>query len=184
MSELIEQPHGGALKPWPKGVSGNPQGRKSGGAYVKEWANSFYEQKLDEYALRKIAKDPKEEPARKTAAVQILHSFEYSDIADFEAALDGQKSLKELRGDGVNTAVVKKTKTKRREIPNGDNAPIIEVEREIELHDRSGAAFDRIMDRTEGGVAKGEVQVTVNMPVSVRITSPLSRERERLDAGT
>ncbi len=77
--------------------------------------------------------------------------MEAGDIADFEPVLDGQMSLRELRTAGICTTVVKKVKTKKRSIPQGpDKEPIEEVEREIELHDRSGREFDRVLDRTDG----------------------------------
>lgn len=35
--ELIPQPHGGALRPFPKGVSGNPAGKAPGTKHLATW---------------------------------------------------------------------------------------------------------------------------------------------------
>lgn len=89
------------------------------------------------------------------AAIRLLRTIENPDMADFEPVLEGQESLRESRGSGHDTSLIKKCKTKRRIIPQGkDKDPIEEVEREIELHDRSGVDFDRAMDRTEGKPAQ------------------------------
>ncbi len=72
-------------------------------------------------------------------------------MADFEEVLEGDSRLSELRKNGINTECVKKIKSKQRMITQGEGQPPInEIEREIELHDRSGSELDRIMDRTEG----------------------------------
>jgi hypothetical protein len=83
--------------------------------------------------------------AKRTAAERMIRTLEAGDLADFAPYLAGEKSLAELKAAGVNTEIVKKAKVKVRTTENGT-----ETEREIELFDRAGADFDRVLDRTEG----------------------------------
>lgn len=136
------------MPPWPKGTSGNPKGRPSAGLTIKEWVNYLNNQDLNREELLKIIR--KGEGPKTSAAIRVLRSREHPDMADVEAVLDGQSSLKELRTAGYDTGIVKKIKVKRRLIPNGDNPPIEEVEREIELHDRSLEETKAIIDYTDG----------------------------------
>ncbi len=146
--------NGGTLTPWQKGQSGNPNGRKTLGAYVNEWLNAFAFRKVNKSTLRRIIRAQIGDPNLKIAAVRYLRMMEHPDIADFEPVLDGQANLREMRAQGFDTATIKKVKSKQRAIPQGDNPPIIETEREIELHDRSGVEFDRVLDRTDGKSAQ------------------------------
>lgn len=132
--------------PWKPGQSGNPKGRPSASITIEEWINVFAAERLTEDQLRAIARGKNEDWTRRTAADRALKTFETGDLADFEEVLDGEKKLHELRTAGVNTEIVKKCKTKRRTLDDGT----VEVEREIELHNRSGEEFDRVMDRTGG----------------------------------
>lgn len=133
------------------GQSGNPAGRPSAGASLNEWMNVLVAQELTEDQLRAIAKDGKVPAAKKAAAIRVLRMAEYGDLADFQDAVDGGLSLEELRKAGVNTSLVKKMKTRETVIKGKDGAPDErEIVREIELHDRGGDEFDRVVDRTEG----------------------------------
>jgi hypothetical protein len=134
------------LKPFPPGRSGNPAGRTTAGAVVKEWLNAFAETKATERELRAIARDPSVEWAKRTAAERMIRTLEAGDLADFQPYLAGEKSLEELRAAGVNTELVKKAKVKVRTHDDGTT----ETEREVELFDRAGVDFDRVLDRTEG----------------------------------
>jgi hypothetical protein len=138
------------LIPAKPGEVRNPEGRKTAGAYVKEWINSFTHQELSEKDLRKIARDKAEPWAKRTAAERMLRTLEAPDLADFQDAVDGVSDLKALRKQGLNTEVVKKLKTKTRTIPSQDGDPVVEVEREIELYDRAGVDFDRVVEKTAG----------------------------------
>jgi hypothetical protein len=131
------------------GQSGNPMGRPSAGATVREWINGM--QHKTEAELRRVATSPAAPCLKRAAAQILLRALEAGDLADFEPLLDGRQSLRELRDAGVNTEVVKKFKQKTRKVAAEDGDGVEEVvEREIELHDRAGEAFDRICDRTEG----------------------------------
>lgn len=126
-------------------------GRKSLGASLADWLNIFDTQDLREDDLRRIARDKAEPVTKRGAAERMLLLVERGDVADFERLLEGDQTLRQVRDLGINTEVVKKIKVKRRTIPSeGDGPDAVEVEREIELHDRSGDEFDRICDRTEG----------------------------------
>jgi len=134
------------LNPAKPGKVRNPAGRRTAGAVVKEWLNSFAEGKVTEQDLRRIARDPSVDWARRTAAERMLRTLEAGDLADFADYLNGSKSLAELKAAGVNTEIVKKAKVKVRTLADETT----ETEREIELFDRAGADFDRVLDRTEG----------------------------------
>lgn len=116
----------------------NPKGRPTAGASMREWLNIFSTTKITEQKLRRFARDRKAPVVKRAAAERMLRMIEVSDIADLQAFLSGEKTLKELRDEGHNTEVVKKAKI----TDKGGH--------ELELHDRSGADFDRIFDRTEG----------------------------------
>lgn len=136
------------LKPWRPGQSGNPAGRPSAGASIKEYANAMRD--LTEKQLRRVARLKSEPADRRAAAERLLRMLESPDLADFQTLIDGEETIPQLKRRGVPTELIKKFKRRTRNIPNGEGAPIIEVEVEIELHDRSGEDFDRVMDRTHG----------------------------------
>ena len=71
------------LRPFPPGVSGNPAGRTTAGAVVKDWLNAFAETKTTERQLRAIAKDSSVDWAKRTAAMRMLRTLEAGDLADF-----------------------------------------------------------------------------------------------------
>jgi hypothetical protein len=135
------------------GQVGNPAGRPAAGATIREWINRLAQEELTEAGLREVARDTKHPWTKRCAAERILRTLEAGDLADFAGLFRGEISLEDLRGMGINTEVVKKFKQKTRKqmVGHGEDEHIEEViEREIELHDRAGADFDRIMDRTAG----------------------------------
>lgn len=138
------------LIPYKPGESGNPEGRKTAGATLREWFNSLAERGLTEAEVRAIAKDRNAPWPKRSAALRVLRTLEDGDLADMQAFIDGDASLVELREKGVNTAIVKKAKARVRTFTNQDGGTETTIEREIELHDRAGADFDRVSDRTEG----------------------------------
>jgi len=81
------------LKRFQPGESGNPAGRRSGGAYVTEWINAFLitdDEGRPRYTLadlRAIVEDPNEAPARILAARRIL-----------SACRDGEKWVIDRKG--------------------------------------------------------------------------------------
>lgn len=159
---------------WKPGQSGNPDGRPpAAGATIKEWANLLVHQGVAEPELRRIARDPKEHPARRMAADQILGCFERGDMADYVPVLEGTKTLADVREDGMDTGLVKKMTVKTRRIPGVPGVPEEIIERSIELADRRGECFDRISDRTDGK-PRQSVTVENNAPVAVQILTPLT----------
>lgn len=135
---------------FPPGQSGNPAGRPTAGASVREWLNVLADKDLSEDEIRAIARDKKASWTKRTAAERMLRTLEAGDIADFAGLLSGENRLEDLRGMGINTEVVKKFKQKTRKVSVGNGETEEVIEREIELHDRAGDDFDRICDRTEG----------------------------------
>lgn len=135
---------------WKPGQSGNPGGRPSAGSTIREHINDLATSALDEPSIRAIAKDIKAPWPKRAAANRILRTMEAGDLADFAGLLSGENKLEDLRAMGINTEVVKKFKQKTRVVPSGNNKIEEVIEREIELFDRAGDDFDRIIDRTAG----------------------------------
>ncbi len=146
------------------GQSGNPAGRKTAGATEKEWINALTARKTPEPQLRRIAADVKEWPAKRVAALWILRQVESGDMADYEEFLKGTKTLDQLRQEGKNTALVKKARIGKDGVS-------------IELHDRSGEAFDRVCDQTDGKPNQA-MHVTGELPQAVQIITPLTRSAQ------
>ena len=161
---------GSAVTRWKPGQSGNPAGRKSAGLSIREEINALSMRKLTRAELRKIAKDRNEGCTRVIAAQRLLKAMECEDLADFEPALDGQLSLRELRAAGINTEAIKRVKVRRKKNEQGQE----EVEREIELNQSAGVDFDRVMDRTEGKPRQTVELEGDALPASVLIVTPLA----------
>lgn len=135
---------------WKQGESGNKDGKhRSAGASIQENINSMAAAGLTEAQLKTVARSKVRKWTERAAAERILRTLEVPDLADF-AGVNDMSDLLIARKAGLNTEVVKKFKTKTRTIPNDGGEPVTEVEREIELHDRAGYDFDRVMDRTMG----------------------------------
>lgn len=174
------------------GQSGNPKGRPTAGATAREHLNALAAAGLTEAQLRRIATDPKADGIRRSAAVRILRTFEHPDPADMEDMLDGRVTLRQLRQRGFNTSAIRKVKVKTRTLRDAEgNDAGVEVEREVELHDRSGAEFDRVFDRTEGrprqqvDVTSGDEPIKYPADGAVAAADLLARVAGRLgvDAG-
>lgn len=170
LSRTVPGRNGGTLTPVQKGQRLNPTGRPSGGASIKEWYNAL--QDTPEAELRKIARDKKESPARRRAALEWLDTLG-CDMADFAPFLDGELSLKELRSKGINTRFIKKASVTTKTY-TGPHGVTNEQTATLELLHKDGLAADRIMDRTHGKPVQ---------PILVerRITDP-ARIMERLQA--
>lgn len=130
-----------------------------------------------EAEVRLMARNKKSPLYKRIACERILRSIEAGDLADFAGLLKGENNLEDLRGMGINTEVIKKLKQKTRRVPTGNGDETEElIEREIELHDRAGSDFDRIIDRTLGKPAQS-VDVTSNgKQVAVKILSGVSMD--------
>lgn len=147
---------------WKPGQSGNPSGRKTAGATIREHINSLSNAGLSEDELRKIARDKSEAWTRRSAAERILRTLEAGDLLDFESVLKGEETLREAKERGVNTEVIKRIKQKSKVVKVADGEFEEIIEREIELHDRAGQDFDRIMDRTDGK-PKQSIEIDANV---------------------
>lgn len=167
---VVPSPRSGHVAPiehrFQAGVSPNPEGRPPGGLVVEEWLNLLlHDAEMDRDQLWRIAEAAKTPTAKAIAANQALLARFPADLSDFEPYIEGESTLKQLKQAGVATYGVKSCEVKRKRliVGAGDAAQEWEVEhRKIELHDRSGPAFDRVMDRTQGGVtqrSKAEVAV-------------------------
>lgn len=156
-----------AFKP---GESGNIAGRPpNAGSSVLEWVNKLAAADLGEDDLRRVARDRAAPWRKRTAALRMLRTMECGDIADFQPLLNGRMDLVELRDSGVNTELVKKFKVKTHtEMIDEEEVEI--VERELELHDRSGDDFDRILDRTNGRARQTvEVEGAGGVPLALTV---------------
>lgn len=133
------------------GKSGNPAGRRKAGAVQREYLNAFVERRFSEKKLRRVFNRKGAPAAMRAAALRLIRQLESGDLSDFSGLLKGENNLEDLRGMGINTEVVKKFKQKTRRVPTGNDGETEEViEREIELHDRSGTDFDRVTNHTDG----------------------------------
>jgi hypothetical protein len=128
----------------------NPHGRKTAGATIREWINALAEADLTAAELLKVARDPSVGWTKRAAAERILRTLEAGDISDFTDLLNGKVDLKALRKKGVNTEVLKQFKQKTRRVPVGNGKSEEIIDREIEMHDRAGPEFDRIVEHTDG----------------------------------
>jgi hypothetical protein len=153
---------GGVIPPpehqFKPGQSGNPAGRPpNAGATLREHINDLAHADLTEDELRRVARDKRLPWTRRAAAERILRTIESGDIADYEPILKGQKSPAELRSEGVNTEMIKKIKPTEHGI-------------EIELHDRAGEDFDRIIGHTDG---KPTQRVEMDAKHAVAVKEPI-----------
>lgn len=167
------------------GQSGNPKGRPSAGASIREHVNDLARRDLTENEIRVIARDPESAWPLRAAAERIIRAMEFGDLADFEGLLQGKETLEDLRARGVGTEVIKKVKSRSRTVsgPAGDEEII---EREIELHDRAGADFDRIVNQTAGNPmqpieadVKTEVHGEVSEVQVLKVLDILAKTRVR-----
>jgi hypothetical protein len=130
------------------------------GRSIKEYVNDFAAMELTEQELRMISKDTSMPWPKRSAAMRVLHSLESADISDFEPWLDGTP-MKDIRANGIDTAMIKKVRVKISPTQNGDC-----VEREIELHDRGPGALRDILDYTDGK-PKQSMDIDVQLPAAV-----------------
>lgn len=143
---------------WKKGQSGNPKGHVTAGNSIRTEINYLVQGKTTEKDLHRIVKDPDERIAKQVAALQVLRALESPDLADFQALVGKGATLDGLRRKGIDTTKIKKLKTKTKIDNDGTEV----VEAEIELHDRAGESFDRIVNQTAGAPKQTlEVDATV-----------------------
>ena len=136
---------------WKPGQSGNPSGKpRAAGWSIRERVNQLVEKDLTEKELRQLARNPSSGCTVRMAAERILRAMEFGDLSDFAGLMRGENTLEDLRAMGINTEVIKKIKSKTRMVPIGHGKVEEVVEREVELHDRAGAEFDRIVNQTAG----------------------------------
>src|SRR5688572_9189950 len=119
-ANLVPSPLNGVVPPvdhrWKPGQSGNPAGRKTAGAVLRDWLNALGEKELPEAELRAIGRDKAAPWAKRAAAKRLLRTMESGDLADMEGLLDGRMSLEQLRESGVDTEVIRRIKVKRRKL--------------------------------------------------------------------
>jgi hypothetical protein len=136
------------LKPWGPGES-PLGGRQTAGATIREWINTLSGQKLSTQQLRALSVDESIDYNKQLAALHMATGTERASLARYEPWLQGEKTLQDLEADGVDVRQIKKAKI-------GDKGG-----REIELHDRAGEAFDRIVEHTDGQAPQsGKLEVT------------------------
>jgi hypothetical protein len=157
------------------GSSGNPKGSPpNAGLVIRMAINELVQNGFTELRLWRIRNDKDERPARRAAALRVIRMMETGDLADYEDWLNGKKNMKALREAGVHTGLIKKAKIKRD--ANGGES------REIELHDRSGEDFDRVIHETDGKlVAPGQQPdsgVAFTLNIGVKVEQPTIKQIE------
>ena len=83
--------------------------------------------------------------------IHLAAIFFGSDLADFSPYLTGEKTLDELRADGVNASLVKRARARAHDTSRKDEQTTTTI-REIELHDRLAAV--RELNRVLGIVSE------------------------------
>lgn len=159
------------LPPWKAGDIPNPAGRpKNLGSTVREMLTQLGKinpdgtAAYDQDELHRIAADKRAAIPKRLAAKRLLMAMETGDLADFAGLLRGENRLEDLRAMGIDTGVIKRIKQKTRKLPKGEEL----VEREIELHDRSGTDFDRVINHTDGSPTQ-----TINHSGAVGLPIPV-----------
>ena len=164
--------------------------KKSGTAYLEATDVIRHRMKVGSMTFEDVQKASREHPdfAFRAAALDWLQATERADLADFDGAFSGDKSLSDLRAEGVNTSLVKKIKIKKSTKTGLGGDVTEEVSGEIELHNRRTEALERILDRSIGKpttVADIHVQTDVSVPTldfSALSPSELERLLELTDA--
>jgi hypothetical protein len=174
---------GGVVPPaehqFPPGVSGNPKGRPpNAGSTMREWVNQLVAAQSTEADLRKLARDPHAPVAKRNAAINLLFTIELPDPADFQEVLSGEKTLADLRDEGVATHMVKKIKCKRLTTTTAKGHQSEQEDYELELHNRAGDAFDRIVGHTDGTPTQRVEFVGDALPAAIMILTPLTAPPE------
>ena len=137
---------------WKPGESGNPEGRKSAGASIREWLNTIENYPKNE--VEKIAGDESEPVSKRAAARLWLTAIEgHADLADYEAFLAGSKSLKQLRKDGTDTSRLKSAKRAKGKF--GDT-------RSVELRDSGTRELVQLIEQT-GGKPKQAIEMDAHV---------------------
>lgn len=131
----------GCGKPFQPGQTGNPKGRPSAGVTILEWVNYLSSLEPSRKELLAIISDDDESAPKQIAAIRLLEASERRDMADYAPVAEGSATLDDLRKRGVDTTALRKYAVHPGEFGTA---------RSLELRDRAGEAFDRLLDRTLG----------------------------------
>lgn len=143
-------------------------GRKpNAGNTIKECINSLSAKGLTRSELATIARSNVRPSTEVIAAGRLLEAMERPDLADFTELVSGEKTLRQVRDDGIDTAVLKKVKETSRYVPSGDGEYDREVTREVEAHDRSRAASVALLEQTDG---KPSQTIDITGPPAIFLT--------------
>lgn len=163
---------GGVIPPiatrWKPGEAVVGAGRPpNAGRSLKEHINLLAHKQLSYEDLVKIGRSKTRPALEVIAANRLLSAMERPDMSDYEPLLDGQMSIRELKASGVDTVGLKKVKQKTRSVPDGDGGHIHEVEREIELHDRSREESMFVTEQTDGKPSQSVDVNSLNLTVDL-----------------
>lgn len=140
-----------------KGQSGNAGGSSTAGAITRNYMNRMARRNLRESKLRAIIADKSKPDLMRSAAEKILHSRTHTNLAAFDPWIKGEMTLSQLEAEGVDISVVK-------------SASITKEGRRIELYDKAGENFDRIVEHTDGRPSQ-----TKDINVNVFLRTPDAR---------
>lgn len=140
---------------WQPGQSGNPAGRKTAGASIREWYNSMHGWSEDD--LKRCMNDKKEGYSKRKVAEAILNMGAV-DVADYEDLIEGRKTLAQLKAEGVRTNTIKRVKRKTKTDGGGS-------EYEIEFRDSVDTVTEAIIGHTDGKAIQ-RVETTGNLNVN------------------
>ena len=93
---------------WKPGESGNPAGRKSIGASIRDWMTTL--DGTEHAELERLAKSRKEPISKILAAQALLRAATSADVADFDDVIAGKMTLKDAQAKGLPTKAIKRAK--------------------------------------------------------------------------
>ena len=104
---------GGWVLPQQKGIKRPP--KKTATAYSEAKDVIRHRMKVGSMTFEDVQKASRDHAdlAFRAAALDWMQATEQADLADFDTAFTGDKSLSDLRKEGVNTSLVKKFKVKK-----------------------------------------------------------------------
>jgi hypothetical protein len=143
------------FKPGHKFAKGRP---RNAGSSIRECVNALIARGMTEAQLRRVARSKRRPAQWRAAAERVLRMLEHGDVRDFEAFLNGTKTLDQLHAEGVNTEAVKSA-----QVYMGKDGNI--TSRKIELWDRSGDDSDRVVNHTDG-TPRGSIDVATHEPIT------------------
>lgn len=151
-----------------KGNPGGPGRKPNAGHGAIEWFNSYCY--MTEDKLRGIVSDVTLPMIQRRAAREVMDMMERPDVADFLPVIKGEKTLAELRLEGIRTESVKRLRI-------SDNGKI-----DLEFHERDITSFQGIIDHTHGKPTQ-RIETTGSFEISTPVNEGVRDQIRRMRDG-